>query len=58
MANIIGEFQIVFEDESKELLKSFVKAVDYMMEKDASDNIKIDAGNINWKLDEIAKRDG
>lgn len=58
MANIIGEFQIVFEDESKELLKSFVKAVDYMMEKDTSSNIKIDIGNINWKPDEIAKRDG
>lgn len=50
MANVIGEFKISLEDESKETIERFIKAVDYLIERDKKNTVTFvpgyDAGTI------------
>lgn len=50
MANVIGEFKISLEDESKETIERFIKAVDYLIERDKKNTVivgpRYDAGAI------------
>ena len=42
MANMIGEIEIVFDEDAKALLQEFRKSVNYLMDKDAASHVSID----------------
>ena len=44
MANVIGEFKISLEDESKETIERFIKAVDYLIERDKKNTVTVGPG--------------
>lgn len=52
MANVIGEFKISLEDESKETIERFIKAVDYLIERDKENTVTISPG---YDADAIAE---